>query len=352
MSVLAAGTEFLGRFPHGCPACQRLVLARQPLVCPLCGAEELEASDAAVDAAKPELIVPFTVDEAAAKMALTAFVKPRWFKTKDLQVDALMDRLTRVWVPHWLVDVDVEGSWEAEAGYDYQVKSSREHFSSGNWQSQEVVETRIRWEPRCGVVAHRVDNASAAGIGIFSALVSRVGAWDHDAAIAGAPPESDALWLPDMRRRAAWATAEGSVRHSIGRVVHQAMGSDHLQEFTLSPNYDQAYWTWLMLPLYTTWYTDDAGKRWVLYVHGQHGSVSGARMASVWRGSVLAGIIVSVAACIAVLGLVLALVAIAFPPLLAVAIGVVVVAAVVGCFAIWPVAGPWRCNARERRRWG
>ncbi len=52
-----------------------------------------------------------------------------------------------VYWPMWLIDCDVDGHWQMEAGFDYQVESTKESFSDGQWRSSQQIENRIRWEP-------------------------------------------------------------------------------------------------------------------------------------------------------------------------------------------------------------
>jgi hypothetical protein len=68
----------------------------------------------------------------------------------ELDPALLSSRLRPVWWPHWLVDARVEGRWEAEAGYDYEVQSAQEMYEGGRWSTHEVTETRCWSWPACG----------------------------------------------------------------------------------------------------------------------------------------------------------------------------------------------------------
>ena len=70
----------------------------------------------------------------------------------DLSPENLQQRLQRLFIPAWLVDASALASWQAEAGFNYEVVSHQEKYSDtqGGWRTQEVKEPRVRWEPRLG----------------------------------------------------------------------------------------------------------------------------------------------------------------------------------------------------------
>jgi hypothetical protein len=50
------------------------------------------------------------------------------------------------------------GKRQAEAGYDYQVQSTKEIFSNGEWHTQPIQETRIRWGTAPGKISRSYQN--------------------------------------------------------------------------------------------------------------------------------------------------------------------------------------------------
>ena len=99
----------------------------------------------------PELYLPHQIQKGHLQRPLNEFIGSIRFRPPDLTLANLTNRLEKIYWPMWLVVAEVEGQWEAEIGMDYDVVSHQERFGDGaGWQTREVKETRIRWEPRVG----------------------------------------------------------------------------------------------------------------------------------------------------------------------------------------------------------
>ena len=124
--------------PCGCPACKQVFLAgsaRLGQVCPACGAARLEAQPVLGRGEPPEKIIPFAQGREALAEPLRRFAGGVWLRPDDLDARRLLERAVPLYWPVWLVDCDLEGDWEGEAGYPYQVKSSQEYYAGSSWQS-------------------------------------------------------------------------------------------------------------------------------------------------------------------------------------------------------------------------
>lgn len=331
-----------------CDACAAAWLppeGKEALPCPRCGADALQPAGEGAEA-EPEQAVPPTVDRGAAIEALAAFIRPLWFRTADLDAERLAERLQPVWWPLWLVDADVDGSWEAEAGFDYTVRSTLEAYAGGTWTTREVPETRVRWEPRGGTVRRRYDNVAV------SALTDQA---ERDRALgppstAAVPwPVGEPAWirLPDRSTREQWPEALAAIREVVAEDCAAACAAQHIREVYLDMSAEQAAWTWRLVPGWATWYDDDEGVRRVLRVHGTSGKCSGPRLASPKKGWVWGAALASSAVLCAVVGVVIGVVGILIWPLLVLAGVVLAVGLVLGCVAVWPLVGPLRNNRRE-----
>ena len=342
--------------PAGCPVCEQVHLIDDDLLgkpCLACAEGLLEAQPAKMSPEQPELFVPFGLTPAEVRPKLKAFVRPVWFKTSELHVNTLMTRLSRVWVPMWLVDALVVGDWEGEVGYNYEVKSSQEHFKAGKWTTEELIETRIRWEPRVGQICREVHNVAVRALDSHNELEETVGMYDlrQEVPFERQVLADSSIRVADLRPQAAWMDALSMIKSRVGRCCREAVGCDHMGEFFLKADHQNLNWTWLLLPLYITWYTDSSGKRRIIRISGQTGKMAGPRLASVQKGFVWASIILLLATTIGVVGLLSALLAIAFPPIVIVSLIILAFSFVFGCFAIWPVVRPWRWNKQENSRW-
>lgn len=320
-------------------------------LCPHCFQTELTPLDeqaGGLNSHPPELIISFSVTAEAVNRQIQQFAGGIWFAPGDLTPQNLQARLRRVYLPMWLVDSQVQALWQAEAGFDYQVVSHRDSFdeTGGGWRSEEITETRVRWEPRLGRLTRTYHNIPAPALEEHFALLQRLGRFDLE---AGQPYRVEllqqaAVRLPNRTPTDAWPDAAPAFQAAAAEECRKAAAADHIREFRWSVEYPQPNWTLLLLPLFTTFYLDDERRPQPVLIHGQSGRISGPKRASMRRAQRMAMVIVAIAALIFILSLVVAGVSLIAPPLL-VAAGVgIVVALIVGLLAIVPPVIAWQIN--------
>ncbi len=341
--------------PAGCPACRQVYLveaSRIGQVCPNCARGKLQPQPALLRPEAPELLAPFRYTQASLRPGLEKFVKEVWLRSDDFETDKLLQRAVPIFWPMWLVDSEVAGNWQAEAGFDYQVKSSQESYGGSGWSTRAVVETRIRWEPRAGQIQRHYDNVAAPAISEQPRLLKLVGGYRFDQAKAYQPEQvkGAAFRVPDLPPESAWPLAQVQLDDAASTECRQAAGAQHLRHFTLRADYESMHWTQMLLPLYVTWYTDDQGQPHSLYLNGQSGVIGGTRLASQKKGWQWAGALLAAAAVVFILALLFAGLGLVFPPSMILGILLGIVAIVVACAAIVPAAWPWQWNRGQVER--
>jgi hypothetical protein len=320
----------------GCDICDWVVLVPpRPVeqICPNCFGPALTRRAETIYSQPPELIVPFAAAPHQIAQGLRAFRDSIPFAPTDLDPRRLSQRLRRIYVPMWLIDGEVGANWQAQLGYDYDVVSYQDRYSdAGGWRSNEITETRIRWEPRVGRLERVYQNILAPALEGFGLWRERLG--DYDEALGmvsptlarrfqraqseqydlhGAQPYQPELLgdtvvrLPNRSPRDAWRDAARGFRDAAADECRQAAGANHIREFGWSPQFGELHWTQLLLPAYTTYYLDDDGAVWRVLIHGQSGRTSGSRRGSLKRARQRALLIVAAALLLALLVVALAL---------------------------------------------
>lgn len=335
--------------PAGCPSCKRVFLVQpgrtgQP--CPACFHGKLEGQPAPVRPEPPELLVQFRKGRSDLQQILAGFVSGVWLHGNDFTAESLMRRMRPIYLPMWLVDCDVSGGWQAEAGFDYQVKSSQESYREGRWISRDVVETRTRWEPRMGQMARHYDNLAAPALNDHQSLMVNLGEYRLNQCVPYQPGQVGTadIRVPDLQPEHAWPIASANVVRAAGEDCRKATGAEHARQYQLNPAYSSLNWTQLLLPMYITYYTGDDGQPQAVMVNGQTGAVSGLRLASQKKGWRLAGILESVAITIILLGLAASII----PPFIPLGILMVLVGFGLALFGIIPAAWPWQWNRGQQ----
>ncbi len=233
----------------------------------------------------PELVVPFSVREAAVEKKLNQFSRQFYFSPTDLQARNLIGRLRQVYIPAWMVDSDVNAVWQVEAGFDYQVVSHQEKFAGDSWHTQEVKETKVRWETRKGKLQRRYDNVRAPALDDIRDVRGRLGAFDSDGAVPYEPTilEGSMIRLPNRDPEDAWSDTHPTFKVLAAEECRHAARADHIRQYKWQAEYTNQNWSLLLLPLFSTWYVDDDGRPQAVLLNGRTGQIWGVMRASMKR---------------------------------------------------------------------
>jgi hypothetical protein len=338
--------------PAGCPVCKKAHLvepARIGSACPHCRRGKLKPQPARMRPEPPELILPFQKSPAELLPGLKTFVQSVQFRPDDLNPQILSRRAVPIYWPTWLIDAEVKGTWKAEMGFDYQVKSSQESYAAGAWRSNEVVETRVRWEARTGEIQRRYQNLPVPAIDNQPALTRDIGNY-RSAPIPYTPEKVGRalLRIPDSPPEDVWDIAQGKLDSAAAEECRQAAEAHHVRQAVIHAAYINAQWTQLLQPLYATFYTTDDGLPHMLYINGQTGQIGGERFASQKKGWLWAGICLGLALLAFVATVVLAALSTVAPPAACFTMITLLAAVALVLAAVYCASWPWRWNRRQQ----
>lgn len=235
----------------------------------------------------PELILPFTLTKSALAESIQSFKSGIPFSPSSLEAKQLAGRMQKLYLPMWLLDAQVSALWQAEAGFDYKILSHEEYYdqNAAGWRSREVQEQRIQWENRAGRLKRPYQNVVVPALDDMPRLEKDLGPYDLKAALTFQADHTQGtlVRLPDNPPDEAWSEASASLQKAAAHDCQQACDVGHLRQFRWNAQFSQLNWTLLLLPLYSTYYLDDEGRRQPILIHAQTGQVTGTRRASLKR---------------------------------------------------------------------
>lgn len=332
-----------GSPPQRCPNCFQAALA--PLA---------EGTDQLPYTQVPELVIPPVIDSETVEQKVREFAQGIPFPPRDLNPQHLSQRLRRLFLPMWLVDGQVTATWQAEAGFDYQVVSHQERYNQNQrqWNTKEVTETRIRWEPRLGSLNRTYHNRQAPALEQESEIARRLGSFEerNSQPYSAKYLSQTFVRLPDRSPKDAWSEAAPAFQAIAREECLAATQADHMRDFRWSPTFDKLNWTQLLRPVFTTYYLDDDQQPQPILVNGQTGRTSGQRRSSLKRAQRTSLYILGAAGLIFFLSLVLAIVAYITdePAFVAGTVIGVALFLITGLAAVGPVFVAWNFNRQQR----
>ena len=215
----------------------------------------------------PHKIIPFTIDKQQATAKFLEYAHSKKFVPKAFFNKQQIEKISGVYFPYWMADMDMIGSLQAE-GKNLRV------WRSGD---TEYTETKIYHVERRGNI-HLEDitknalkkNSLKLAEGVLPYDVSKVKGF-HMGYLSGFLAEKRDLGRSDLQAEVvedAKEFAQRLLRETAGGYGHLSVNSCQLQT-------QQEHWDYIMLPVWTVTYKGRDGKMYYYSMNGQNGKVYG-----------------------------------------------------------------------------
>lgn len=328
-----------------------------PQRCPHCFQRNLSPNDSIAEdklnyLKPPELILPFALSDTQLSKSVSEFTSGIPFPPPDLNFQNLASRMKRIFLPYWLVDTDVNGKWEVEAGYDYQVVSHQEQYDDNrsSWRTNEIKENRIRWEQRLGRLARSYHNVPAPALEEERELTGIIGQYDMESAAQFSTEGINQTFvrLPNSSPSDAWPQAIPTIQSQVAEDCRRAAQANHYRNFRWSPDFQNLNWTLLLRPIYSTYFFDDNRQPQPILIHGQNGRTSGLRYSSMKRAQRVSAWIFGAAILACLLSILLLGLGFIFPILVVGGVIGFIIAVIAGISALIPIGIAWNFNRKQK----
>lgn len=230
----------------------------------------------------PGAVLPFQIDQRKAFEIFRTWVKGLWFAPNNLKKAALDPEKTRgLYLPYWTFDAELYANYTGERGEYYYVTRT---VGSGK-DERTVQEQRTRWYDVSGSVSGFLDDTLIKASNQRTGVVpQKIAFWNLDllkpfdsSYLLGFVTEKYTIPLVTGHQQSnevAESIADGWVRKDIGGDTQRVSSVDmRLANETFKH---------ILLPVYISSYQYN-GKRYVFYVNGQTGVISGQRPHSFWK---------------------------------------------------------------------
>ena len=135
---------------EGCGALVEVDATSTATVCPYCGSNYVLAKKQ-MDALVPDGVVPFRIDKVKIGEIYHDWIKSRWLAPNTLKSLYQTDKIQGIYMPFWTFDADVDASYQAMGGEDYEVT-----YEDSDGKTHTEIKTR--WHPTSGHVHNFFDD--------------------------------------------------------------------------------------------------------------------------------------------------------------------------------------------------
>ncbi len=231
---------------------------------------------------KPRGVLPFALNEGAARAAMTDWLGRLWFAPNGLQAYARKGRrMEGIYVPFWTFDADTASRYSGERGTIYY--ETMTVIRDGKRETVQV--PRVRWTPARGKVARFFDDVLVlASKSLPKTFTDALEPWDLTALqpylpqyLAGFRAEAYQVDLD-----AGFAEARMLMDRQIERDVRFDIGGDQQRIHQIDTRVSDVTFKHVLLPVWMAAYKY-RGKTYRFVVNGQTGRVQGERPWSAWK---------------------------------------------------------------------
>tara|TARA_R110002051_G_scaffold74641_2_gene135947 strand:+ start:7694 stop:8707 length:1014 start_codon:yes stop_codon:yes gene_type:complete len=246
---------------------------------------------------KPRGLLPFALDEAASRDALTGWLGSLWFAPNGLMDYVRKGRkMNGIYVPYWTFDAETKSQYQGERGTHYY--ETRTVMRNGKRQQVRVRKTR--WRSTSGRVARFFDDVLVlASKSLPKIYTDGLEPWDLSALepyqpeyLAGFRAEGYQVELAD-----GFTEARAFMDRMIVRDAKYDIGGDAQRVSDVQTQMSDVTFKHVLLPIWVAAYKY-RGRSFRFVVNGRTGRVQGERPYSVWKitFAVILGLIVALIA--------------------------------------------------------
>lgn len=215
----------------------------------------------------PNKIIPFSIDKEQATQKFLEYVQRRKFVPKAFFNKQQIEKISGVYFPYWMADMDMSGSLQAE-GRNVRV------WRSGD---TEYTETKIYQIERRGTI-HLEDitknalkkNSLKLAEGVLPYDVSKVQGF-HMGYLSGFLAEKRDLGRADLQAD----VTEDAKKFGQKLLRDTATGYSSVDVRSCHVHTEKEHWDYIMLPVWTVTYQGRDGKTYYYSMNGQNGKVYG-----------------------------------------------------------------------------
>ncbi len=247
--------------------------------CPFCASNQVHVRVAPEEVLRPRFIVPFKVNRETVRATAVEWLGKGWFHPAELRSSAVVDRFHGIYLPFWTFDARIRADWRAEVGYQRQER----YYDAGSkdWKTR----TRIDWRWEDGQVTLKIDDHLLSGSSRLSRIIlERLYPYNLKELVAY-QADFIAGWQAqafDVTLTQAWDLAKSQMREQSKQACYEDIPSHHVRNFTMSADFSDEVWRYILLPVYLAAYRFEE-KTYQVMVNGQTGVVAGQKPVAWWK---------------------------------------------------------------------
>lgn len=247
--------------------------------CPFCSSNKVNITTTPADQLRPRYLIPFKIKPEAIPAKAQEWLGKGWFHPSELSKSSNLDKFYGIYLPFWTFSAEITSNWKAEVGHERQER----YYDAGDksWKTRTVIDWR--WEN--GQVTNNINDLLVTGSTHISRLIlERVYPYNMND-LVNYSPDFLAGWQAqayDVTLPVSWEQAKEIMRERCKKACHDDIHSSHVRNFSMTADFADETWRYLLLPVYLAAYKFEE-KVYQVMVNGQTGVVAGQKPVAWWK---------------------------------------------------------------------
>lgn len=245
--------------------------------CPFCSSNKVMLHHAPDDNLRPRSLIPFKIQPENCRKQAKDWLGTGWFHPDELSNASIIERFTGVYTSFWSFKAEITSQWKAQVGYERKIS----YMEQGEIKTRTVID----WVWENGRTHISIADLLVCGNSHISrVLIERTQPFDLSDLVEYSP-EFLAGWQAqsyDISLPAGWEIGKSIMRQKAKAACHADIRSRHVRNFSMTADFSNESWRYVLLPVYITAYTFE-GKTYQVIVNGQTGKVVGQKPVAWWK---------------------------------------------------------------------
>ena len=265
-----------------CDACgAELEVAENALTatCPFCASNQVNLRQSPGDHLRPRFLVPFAVQAADCQRQARDWLGRGWYHPKSLASTAALQPFSGVYLPFWTFSAQVDAGWRAEVGHE----RSESYYDAASKTRRTRIRIDWRWESGKAEAEYR-DLLVQGSAHVSRVLLQRIHPFQLNDLVTYSP-DYLAGWqaqVYDVPLETAWDEGKVQMREQSKDQCRQSIHSSHVRNFSMTADFEDEAWRFILLPVYLTAYRFD-NRVFQVLVNGQTGAIAGQKPVDWWK---------------------------------------------------------------------
>jgi predicted RNA-binding Zn-ribbon protein involved in translation (DUF1610 family) len=257
-----------------CGAAFTVAAGAMAATCPFCGSHQVHVRQQATAGHRPGHLIPFGVEGEAATASARAWLGKGWVHPAGLREMSKIAQFTGVYVPFWVFDCRIQGSWRCEVGHHRTRRRSdgtTESYTVWEWKQGPI---DIPW---VGKLVPGTSHLSSIVLGRVEPFPLEQLVEYRSEFLAGWSAQAYDVTLPD-----AWVTGRRELLEQSKEWCKATAGGDTQRNFSAKLDLDDETWKHVLLPVHVSAYKF-RGETFQVMVNGVTGEVGGQKPVAWWK---------------------------------------------------------------------